>query len=201
MIDYYNGQITDILPANFTREPRVKALSYALQQGCRLLQSYSKKLYIYPEIDTQPHEVLDILAAELRTQYYKDTLDIEAKRNLVKNTLAWYMTAGTPKAVGELVAAVFGSGSVQEWFEYGGDPYYFKVKTDAPLAVTPEKDRVFYDMLEKIKNARSHLQAVEVYRESRQTTCAGVGQCGYTRAPAIAAYTGNIGGDENAADI
>ena len=37
MISYYDGQLTDIMPWNIIRNPEVKAISYALQQGCRIL--------------------------------------------------------------------------------------------------------------------------------------------------------------------
>lgn len=203
MIDYYNGQLTDILPVNFTQSPSIKALSYALQQGCRLLNRYSRKLYIYADLDSQPENVIDLLAAELRTQYYRGDLEIETKKRLVENTLVWYMTAGTPQTVEELATAVFGDGRVQEWFEYGGEPYYFRIITDAPLAVTPEKNRLFYDMLKKVKNTRSHIQAIEIHREENQGTCAGIGQRAYCRPPAVMAYPLSVieGRYWNATDI
>ena len=69
MISYYDGQLTDIMPGNITKKPEVKALSYALQQACRLLYRYSRRLYIYSNLDEQPEEVIDLLASELRTQY------------------------------------------------------------------------------------------------------------------------------------
>lgn len=84
MINYYDGQMTDIMPGNITRNPEVKALSYALQQACQLLYRYSQKVYIYSRLDEQPEEVIDLLAVELRTQYYNAELDIETKRSLVQ---------------------------------------------------------------------------------------------------------------------
>ena len=171
MISYYDGQLTDIMPGNITKKPEVKALSYALQQACRLLYRYSQKLYIYSNLDEQPEEVIDLLASELRTQYYRSTLDIETKRRLVKNTLIWYMSAGTPEAVEELVVAVFGEGEIKEWFEYGGQPYCFTVKTNALL--TENMYAFFFDMLRKVKNTRSHIEMIEVHRIVNQNIYAG----------------------------
>lgn len=162
MISYYNGQLTDIMPGNITKKPEVKALSYALQQACRLLYRYSQRLYIYSNLDEQTEEVIDLLSSELRTQYYQSTLDIDTKRRLVKNTLIWYMKAGTPEAVEELVMAVFGEGEVKEWFEYGGKPYWFKIKTNAIL--TEDMNSFFLNMLQKVKNTRSHIQSIEIHR-------------------------------------
>ena len=173
MISYYDGQLADIMPASVMGGPEAKALSHALQQACRLLYRYSQRLYIYASLDEQPEEVVDLLALELRTQYYRNTLDHETKRRLVKNTLVWHMGAGTPEAVEELVATVFGEGEVKEWFEYGGQPYCFKVRTDAIL--TEGMADYFSKMIRQVKNARSHIDSVEIHRTVGQEQFAGTG--------------------------
>lgn len=183
MISYYDGQITDILPGNITKKPEVKALSYALQQACRLLYRYSRRLYIYTSLDEQPEEVIDLLASELRTQYYRSTLDLDTKRRLVKNTLIWYMSAGTPEAVEELVAAVFGEGEVNEWFEYDDKPYYFKIKTNAIL--TLEMNDFFSIMIRRVKNTRSHLRAIDIHRTVNHELFSGAAVFPNYRPPAV----------------
>lgn len=172
LINYYDGQLTDILPGNIAGKAEVKALSYALQQGTRLLYRYSQKAAVYSKIDEQPEDVLDLMAAELRTQYYDESLDIRAKLELIKNTLIWHMTAGTPEAVENLVATVFGEGSVEEWFEYGGSPYRFRVTTNAVM--TPDTNNIFNDLLQKVKNTRSHLDAITIHRNVEQDIYTGV---------------------------
>ena len=171
------------MPGNITREPEVKALSHALQQACRLLYRYSQRLYIYSNLDGQPEEVIDLLASELRAQYYRGALDLGTKRRLVKNTLAWHMGAGTPHAVEELVRAVFGEGEVKEWHEYGDKPYYFKVATNAML--TPEAAGLFSTMIRRVKNARSHLRAVDIRRDVNQGVSAGAAVFQNYKPPAV----------------
>ena len=171
MISYYDGQLTDILPFNIARDAEVQALSHALQQATRLLYRYSKRLYIYTNLNEQPEEVIDLLASELRTQYYQSDMDLDTKRRLVKNTIIWYMAAGTPASVEELVTAVFGDGTVKEWFDYSGQPYCFKVSTNAIL--TENMAASFADMIRRVKNTRSHLDAIEIPRRLDQTIYAG----------------------------
>ena len=162
MINFYDGEIKDILPVNLMEDPAAQAFSYALREGTRLLNRYTQLCYIYCNIDTAPNDVVDILAKELRTQYYSDAMDLDTKRGLVRNTLSWYMTAGTPAAVEELVGIVFGEGEVSEWFEYGGEPYWFRIKTNAILT---EGTNVFFsDMIRRVKNTRSHIEAIEIHR-------------------------------------
>lgn len=182
MISFYNGQLTDLLPHNLTDNPAVQAYSHALREGTRLLYRYTQLCYVYCSIETMPDNILNLLAAELRTQYYSDSLDIEAKRILVRNTLIWYATAGTPAAVEELVTAVFGEGKVSEWFEYGGKPYFFKIVTEARL--TEGADRIFHAMLKRVKNTRSHMEAIEINRNVGQRIYAGTAQAAFYR-PAV----------------
>lgn len=164
MISYYDGQLADIMPVNVTREPEVQALSYALQMGTQLLYRYNQRLYLYAKFEEQPEKIIDLLAAELRTQYYRNDMDLDTKRKLVKSTLIWYMTAGTPAAVEELVEAVFGKGGeVKEWWEYGGKPYCFRIKSEVSL--TENNMENFIRIIQKVKNTRSHLEAVEVFRQ------------------------------------
>lgn len=183
MISYYDGQLTDIMPGNITKKPEVKALSYALQQACRLLYRYSRRIYIYTNLDEQPEEVIDLLASELRTQYYRSTLDLDTKRRLVKNTLIWYMGAGTPTAVEELVSAVFGDGKIEEWFEYGDTPFFFRIIVNT--APTPNMIEYLDNMIGKVKNTRSHLRSVDIQRENHQELFAGAGISQYYRPAAI----------------
>lgn len=175
MISFYEGQIADLLPSNITKDPSVQAVSYAVREGTQLLYRYTQLCYVYCKIDTMPDKILDLLSKELRTQYYSDSMDIDTKRALVRNSLIWYMTAGTPAAVEELVTVVFGSGEVLEWFEYGGEPYFFKIKTDT--LITEENIMQFGKIIKKVKNTRSHMEAIELARKYRDILYIG----GYLR--------------------
>ncbi|RDY27131.1 phage tail protein, partial [Lachnotalea glycerini] len=122
MIKLYDSQITDILPDNIKGYPDSIAISYAISNQVKQILDFAKNSSVYAVIDQLPSEILDLMALEFRTQYYNQALPIEVKRILIKNTLPWYERAGTPSAVEELTAAVFGYGKEAEWYEYGGKP-------------------------------------------------------------------------------
>lgn len=161
MVNLYDSNITDILPEALARKPEVQALGYALKKAMQRLMNYCQNIGIYNSIDTLPENILDLLAVELNTQYYDDTLSIDVKRNLIKNTFIWYMYTGTPAAVTELVTAVFGNGEIQEWFEYGGEPYHFKINT-TNINSTDEMIQLIETLVSTIQNARSRLESVNV---------------------------------------
>ena len=159
MIDLLNSNITNILPEALSGRPEVKALGYAISNALKRLLGYCQNISVHSTIDNASEQLLDMLAVELNTQYYDTAADIETKRSLVKNTLIWYMTTGTPAAVEDLVRAVYGVGEVQEWFEYNGEPYHFRIVTQN-TAATDDMIQEVTRVVQNIQNARSYLEAV-----------------------------------------
>lgn len=163
MIELRESQIAQVMPEYFSQNASVQALSYALGAAVKRLINYCGNIGVFSVIDTAPDYVLDMLALELNTPYYDDSLRAETKRILIKNTFVWYMKAGTPAAVEELVKSVFGHGKVHEWYQYGGEPYAFRLTTnaDAKLEAIDE----FEKLINRVKNIRSHIDGVMFVRE------------------------------------
>lgn len=158
-----DSQIAQILPGYLAEKAEVQALSHALHLAVERLVRYCENIGVFAAIDTIPEYALDMLAMELGTQYYDGSLPVPAKRMLVKNTLAWYMGAGTPASVEELVRTIFGRGEVHEWFQYGGAPYMFRIVTNADAKYESIKE--FEKLIEKVKNVRSHIDEIVFARE------------------------------------
>lgn len=159
MIKLKESQIAQILPEHLAEKASVKALSFALFRAVEKLVGYCERVGVFSVIDSMSDEILDLLALELNTQYYDTSLPTESKRKLIKNTFVWYIGAGTPQAVEELVAAVFGEGKVEEWFEYGGEPYCFRVNLKN-VEVSHGQNAQFRKMLSKVKRLGAHLDAI-----------------------------------------
>lgn len=162
MIKLGESQITQILPESLAQNASVQALSYALEKAVKRLINYCGNIGVFAVIDTAPDPVLDMLALELNTPYYDDALRTETKRSLIKNTFVWYMKAGTPAAVEELVKSVFGHGEVHEWYQYGGTPYTFRLTTNADAKI--EAIGEFEKLINRVKNIRSHIDGVMFVR-------------------------------------
>lgn len=180
MITLYDSRITDILPDVFRDDPRVQALGFAVSEEIKRLIGYAVTARVYASIDTASEQIVDLLAIELRTQYYDTSLPLSVKRTLVKNTLVWYQSAGTITALNELIVSVFGSGDIIEWWqdEDEPDPFTFKIRTETPM--TGNEVSEFTDMVKKIINVRSHISAVEFLRTVNGTCYVGSAQNGYT---------------------
>ena len=165
------SEMLQVMPEPLKYKAEVVALSYAIKRAIGKMVGYAERASVYAAIDKLPEDILDLLAVELRAQYYDEDMDISIKREIVKKTMLWYHRAGTPSAVEELISAVFGEGEISEWFEYGGEPYHFKIKTDAVLSASDME--YFEKIIRNVKNVRSHLEEIQLSREHEGTAYAG----------------------------
>lgn len=164
VIKYIDGELANLLGPNYRADPEVQALSYAIKQGMLKVLEYRERALVYANIDSLPDNVLDLLAVELQTQYYDSGYDIEKKRELIKATLLWHAQAGTTGATGELVRRCYGEDSaIHEWYDFGGDPYTFMISTRDGW--TPDSIAMFNDMIRNIRNIRSRLTMIALYRD------------------------------------
>lgn len=173
MINFKDSNITKLLPNVIGGTPEVKAIGYAVNKQINKLIEAINKTYVWSNISGLDSDMLDVLAAELRTHYYNENLDVETKRKLVIGTIERYKKAGTVAAVEELISIVFGNGKVEEWFEYGGQPHHFRVKTSNPITIGEEAEE-FLRLLESIKRKSSHLDEVGIEDLSSKKIYVGV---------------------------
>lgn len=165
------SEICQILPASLIGIPEVQALSFAIGNAVHKMIAYADLISINGMIDYLPESVLNLLAIELRSQYYDESMGIDTKREIVKKTILWYHHAGTPSAVQELIETIFGIGEVVEWFDYGGEPYRFKIKTNT--VITEDAISRFNKIIKEVKNTRSHMEGIETQRNSKDELYVG----------------------------
>lgn len=95
----------------------------------------------------------DELAWERDIDWYDYSADLEGKRNAVKTARKTKRKMGTKKAIEEIIQQLYGGGKVTEWFEYGGQPYHFRVEIYE--AKEDREESFFRKKIEMIVNARS----------------------------------------------
>lgn len=176
MIDLYNGELLDMLPSPMASQIQQICISYALKQGIRLIIDKANRTRTQAVIDSLPEKILDVLAVELHTPYYSEDLSIEKKQEIIKRTLLWHLTAGTPSALRELIGIVIGEGAIVEWPNFDEPPYTpgtFDILTD--VRITEEIATQFIAIIERVKNERSHLRRLHLHRRSDAHWYIGVG--------------------------
>lgn len=125
-------------------------------------------LLIYPAIDSLGSALVDYLAEQMHVDEYDSTAALDVRRQQVKESFLLHKFKGTKWAVQRAVATVYQSAVVQEWPEYGGVPYHFRVTLiTAPLSGTALIDKMVR-LINAYKNTRSWLDYVQFIR-----TCSG----------------------------
>lgn len=172
MIKLENATIMDGLPDVIAKEPWVIALDYAMQRQRKKKFYFLKRACIWTGIDMLDECLLDVLAVELRTPQYSETFPIETKRNMIKGTLVYYATAGTNAALEMICKEIFGSAEVIDWYDYGGEPGYFKIQTDNPN-ITDENVHEFVAVAENVKRLSAWLDKIEIMITAKQEVFMG----------------------------
>lgn len=163
MIKIANGGPKDLLPPILKDIPHMQAYSYAIEQAIGKVLTFSRRTLMYASVDEQPENILDYMAVESRAQYYDESMDIETKREIIKNSLAWYLKAGTQESVNELIETVFGEGKSVPWYDFGdgsGTPGLFDIITSTQME--PMMYERFNRIIEKAKNQSSMLRYITV---------------------------------------
>jgi phage tail protein I len=150
------------LPSSIDKEP-IKAIAKTWDETLAEFMN-TNTLLLWSSIDTESESVIDHLAYQLHVDDYDSGLPIATKRELVKNSIDIHRHKGTPYAVEKAVQTVYSDSKIAEWFEYGGNPYYFKVTLiTAPL--TGEADITkLVRAINTAKNVRSWLDGIEFIR-------------------------------------
>lgn len=167
MINILDVKLSDLLPSSFDTD-EIKALNNVVTFSLYLLQKYIENANFTVNIDNVSEKIIDYLACEYRTPYYDEALDLKTKRNLVKSTMLTYQKIGTTNIIKEYLNTLNEETDVAEWYDYNGQPYNFKIFLN--ISENREVDeKLLTDIknkIEKIKNVRSSLEAIEILNSS-----------------------------------
>ena len=197
MTDLQHGQMTDLLQNDLKHNADVRAISFAIQKEKQRILALEAKTRTLSMIDELDGPILDVLSVELRIPYYSQVDSVERKRTIVKTAMLWYYKAGTVEGLMTALRAVHGGSSIEEWFQYGGNPGYFRVGID----ITDPEEVLDLNWLTGIvnayKSARSHLDDDAIAFRSVQELLIGL-STGYVvyEAPRCGTYPGpaTVGG-------
>lgn len=163
MIKLTDARLTDALPKTLAEQPWVQALAEASRKMRRRVMAYADRTRLFCDIDEASEEALDALAVELQTPLYKNDYPLTVKRQIVKNSTLYYIRSGTRGAVEELLADIYQGAEVEEWFEYGGKPNYFRVAIDISRTTVPVAEMAPAELeswLYSVKRASSALESL-----------------------------------------
>lgn len=150
-------QALKLLPISLTKDPVVIAMYEAV--AIQLQEAYEEAHAVVDivNVDKLPELMLDLIAYEKHVDFYDDELSLMQKRELIKSSVSWHRKKGTRQSVEQLLKVFFNKVYIDEWFEYGGKPYFFKIEASTEEFSSNSKVRLLR-MVESTKNLRSKLE-------------------------------------------
>lgn len=91
MIKLTDARLTDALPKTLAEQPWVQALAEASRKMRRRVMAYADRTRLFCDIGEASEEALDALAVELQTPLYKNDYPLTVKRQIVKNSMLYYI--------------------------------------------------------------------------------------------------------------
>ncbi len=170
----YDVTLLDLVPPNLETNPEVIAVGKALDKQWRKLAQTVSKVLTYADIDNAPPDVVDMLAIEMKVDFYDETLPLEKRRALVKDAYVLKFLKGTAYAVKQVVTDAFDEAYIEEWPDYGGKPFHFRITTQAAMPSEAVINKIF-NAVNAVKNARSHLDYLGALREVNKPIFCGFG--------------------------
>ena len=151
------------IPAVLAADERLSAARTALETLLAALSTDARQALFLPRLNLLTGAILDILANQYHVDFYDPNMTDEIKRRLIRDAIGWHRRKGTPSAVEEIARTMFNTAYVEEWFEYGGAPYFFRLVQDIS-SDDEDSDRGTINRLkaavEESKNTRSWLEII-----------------------------------------
>lgn len=132
------------------------ALARVIAEELKSLCVDTQKVSIYGRIDELDEELLDILAFDFNVSWYLYNGTIDIKRSQIKSCFFVHRYLGTKAALEKALSDLYPGTTIEEWFEYGGAPYHFRIV----LNITEQRLAVIQSEVERYINIFKSLRSV-----------------------------------------
>ena len=163
MITY---DIQQIFPNFILNDKTGYAMAKAIEAALNyFLEKCQEGIDTIQNVDNMPEWRLDELAWEYNCLYDYDA-DVDVKREWIRNAYESFRYHGTAEGVRQYMSRYFGESSIQEWFEFEGDPGTFNVTVAGTM--TAANEAWIRKAVAKAKNVRSELNLI-IYGDECET--------------------------------
>ena len=163
-----NIDITKMVPKFLLRDRNGYAMAKAIEAAMvYFMQRVEEGVDTVTRPEKMPEWRLDEMAWETGCMYGYDA-GLEAKRNWIKNAGAYSRLLGTPEGLLQYIRGYIPSARVEEWFQYGGLPYHFRLAL--PDKLTQQRFEFILRAVEYAKNVRSALDTMNLSFQDETAT-------------------------------
>lgn len=157
--DIYSVNFADYLPEPLKQDSKMKALAAAVTEQMLCVSAEIDNVLIYSRINELPEELIDILAFDMHVDWNDYSYPLEVKRDILKDSVKVHKKLGTKYAIEKALGTVYPYTKIEEWFNYGGKPFYFRIRLDGDYNSVIN----IADILQKMliyKRASAHLETI-----------------------------------------
>ena len=165
--------LLETLPVALRLDRSVTALASAMAEMLAQRPEEIDRLRIYPDVFRLDEKLLDILAYDFKVDWWDSEYSLEEKRRVLRDNWNVHRTLGTKYAVETVLGDIFPGAWVEEWFEYGGSPYCFRLFLPVQDGVSEDRQRRVLSRIWYYKNLRSHLEGISLEGEASGTNRTG----------------------------
>lgn len=156
--------VEDLLPSSLARSQTVRDVAKACGASLHDVVDRMSGLLIYSRIDGLDESVVDDLAWQFHVDFYDTGLNLTQKRALVKSAIKDHKYKGTPWAVKSVLKPIRGDVVLQDWYQYGGEAYHFRINGFGGAMVSADELTRLVAAICSVKNVRSWLDGVSFDR-------------------------------------
>lgn len=174
-------RLRDTLPSSIKTDEGVKTTAAAVDAAITATDTSIMNILLLIRIPLLLEPVVDALAWQFHVDTYDEALDLDQKRKLVENAIRDHRYKGTPWAVKSVVKVIIGYAEIEEWWQYGGQPYHFRVNGTDGEVVYGEKLEKIVHAINQAKNVRSWLDSIYYKRKIPTSKNVGIGIQNYKK--------------------
>ena len=145
-------------PEALAKDKNMYAIGHAIASVLAQRLNEIDRIRIYSNIQELPETLLDILAKDLKVDWYGYDYPVEVKRNQIESSIMVHRRLGTKGSVDKALSDIYPGSTVQEWYEYGGRPFYFRVVLDLTNQIADISNEEVLRKLSIYKPKRAELE-------------------------------------------
>ena len=151
--------LSEFLPSSLKADKKITAAAEALDIELEKLSAAIKNVLHLPRLDELESDILDHLAWQYHVDKYSSDFDLNVKRKMIRESIYLHRIKGTKAAVLLALKAFSERPEISEWFEYDGEPYFFRL-TLRDLKDVGDDGETLFQVINDAKNVRSWLEQV-----------------------------------------
>lgn len=193
MIKLRDTGLIEGLPPIIANQHWVKVIDAVYRERQRKVLEAADKLHVYSGIDSASEDLLDVLAVQFKVDWYDAGYPLETKRRVIKTALEVRCYCGTEWAVAKAISAIYPNARIEEWYDYGGTPGYWRLVVDITDEEVPfYTARQVEQKLGYARRCTAHLEHVTYTVNPPKRECYATGGLGGTEVSFSVVIPGSV---------